>query len=566
MKAHWIVLIIVALGVAAFFLVHDPRPESEGLVVHVYAKDSNGVPVTRAQVQRRFAPGWMPMGDDGYVRLTRVALRLGETPSNDAVAAAVEVKARFHANRSATPPAVRQREDGSYEAVFTMQAHGLLRLTLAPTQLPGARAALEPDPVLQRWEAVDGMAVARSGQPVLYRIYPELDRCRVHVMGDEGTASIRGSFECPSPGFIIERTVHALPSRPIVGKVLPPKGVAPPTLSGRVEVEQVSPDGSLIPMEPVVLHASGSFEIPYAGPGEYRLRAFPGFTGPTETKTVRGGTDFDFENAEARPWLVVEHPDFDSTTREGRFVVLRHVEGGVERVSIQDGVIAEATRTLIALNGPGQHDVHLTLPGTDTLTPLKTTVGVMVNAAGPHTLTMKLEQAPAGRLHVSASADVVNAMRGASVVLPGGRTLSWLKGDTQGVTFDHVPVGGITVTVLWQDGRHAIEFLRADILDEAATRVEVKRVIGGTLQVVPGNDTRRPDGPLLVAFEAEHNPYGTTGNVICTWDPGTGRWRADWRLRPGAYRATLRSPTSDASFGDVSFEIQANETTDVTLE
>jgi len=531
----------------------------------VYARDAAGKPLTSAQVQRRFAPGWNPMGKDGYVRLTRVALRLDEGPGEDAIGAAVEVKSRFHASRSAKPPTVTQREDGSWEAVFVMQIHGLLRLTLGPTELSGARAALEPDPILERFEPVDGMGVARNGQPALYRIYPALDRCRVHVMGDEGTASIRGSFERPSPGFIIERTVHALPSRPIIGKVLAPEGVKPPTLAGRIEVEQVSPDGSHIRMEPVVLHASGNFELPYAGPGEYRLQAFPGFTGPTEIKTVRGGTDFDFEHAEARPWLVIDHPDFDTKEREGRFVVLRHVGDEVERVSIQHGVIVEAKRTLIALNGFGHHDVHLTLPGTDTLAPLKTSAGIVVDKNGGHALAMRLQKAPEGSLRVFASADNVEAMRGATVILAGGRLLSWLKNAKDGVTFEHIPAGRVSVTVYWQDARYAYETAMAEVRDGETADVQVQRLRGGTLRVHPSKTGEKPpEGPLRAEFAGDQSPYEAKGAVMCSWNPGEAMWITDARLRPGTYSATLLA--GNDKYGDVTFEIEADGTTDVTLK
>lgn len=223
------VLVLGALAVGALVagVLWWVRPsEGDGLVVEVKVTDTHGEPVKRAQVARRFAPRWQATDTQGRLRLTRVVLRSGERASPASIAQAIDVRAPYYANRSGRPPVVERGENGTWQAHFVLDPFGLLRVLVLPSNLPAVRAWLV-SPKAGAIEAVDGVELARVGQPASWRVYGLASDLAVHLEGATGVAARRRLVDAPANGFLREIQLEAEKARPIHGRVVAPEGVSP---------------------------------------------------------------------------------------------------------------------------------------------------------------------------------------------------------------------------------------------------------------------------------------------------------------------------------------------------
>jgi hypothetical protein len=557
------VLLLVLVAVAGAVFALDPfgwRTPGAGLVVDVRVLDADGKPVPRAQVQARYAPGWKATGPTGGVRLEGVLLRAEEVPTSATVGAAVDVRAPFFAMRRGSEPEVVRGEDGSWEATYRLTAHGVVRIHVEGSYLPNARATLEPDPVLQRWEAMDGRSVARPGEPAAFRVYPELDACWATMVGDEGVASQRARIETPSPGHVVEHTFTPGRAFPIRGRVTADGDAEVPSLVGVLDVLDLSDAVAPVPEAPVRIAADGTFEVPYAGKGPYRLRARCLLLEPTEPVALDGGGEAALRG-KPRPRVDVLLPDLPLSGPAPSISVTRGALGPDDE---GDPYVRTSWGAAVPADG-AVGTLLVRVPGTDATPPRVHASSIEVPVRGAVSHRAVLADAPHGdvRLRVEAAG---GAVVGGTVSIGGGRSRTLLPGLATEVRFPHVDAGPVTARVAWTDGSLATEFVEGDVAAGATLDLVARPVPGGRVEVRGGGaGVARDARPRVLAWRAGASPYGrAAGSVVLKRVVGAARWTTLESLRPGPYEATL-APEGGQGVA-VRFEVRAGETTAIPLE
>lgn len=559
------IALIGTLAIAALIagIAWWTRPsEGDGLVVEVTVTDPAGEPVNGAQVARRFAPRWQPTDTQGQLRLTRVVLRSDERASPDAIARAIDVRAPYYANRPGRPPVVERGPNGEWRARFVLDPFGLLRVHILPTNLPAVRAWVIP-PTTGALEAVDGVEVARVGQPASFRVFGRATSLELHLEGATGVAARRHVVAAPANGFLREVKLEVEKATPIVGRIVPPEGVSPPTLSGRVEVAAIDEAGDRNEHAPVRIGDDGTFHVPYAGAGRYLLRPLLGYL-DVPARIVRGGDEVTFVDTSARPWLKLRLERASTASGPSpRVRLLRLPDGGPVR-GLFGQTYAEGYWS-IPLPGPGRFRVEVDLVGTKELPPATGEVDVEVDATpGPREIVITPQAAPSGTVRVSVARPEA-AVGGADVNLLGlDRRATVLFGVGDEARFPFVPAGPVTVHVTFSGEGTATHFVRGELAVDGELVLEAPAVAGGSLAAVGSGPGLADDREArVIAWQAGDSPYGiAAGEVVLAREGNSARWRATEALRPGAYRGRVRTwGGDDLPAEEVTFEIRAGEET-----
>jgi len=469
-----ITLCALALGAAAWWIMRSMEVPDEGLVVHVRVEDQQGAPLSGAQVQAVYAPGWRKVDGAGRIRLTHLLLRAEEDPSAEALRAALQVRASFYTQRRGFDPTVIRRDDGSWDVRYALHHHGVFRLSLGKTHLGSVKAFLEPDEAGHRWEAMDRGNVARPDAPATYRIYPGIERLVVRLVGepdDDGVvtaATRRYFFDPPAIGHVIEKTVTAEEVKPIIGTVVPPSnGPKPPSLKGTVWIAHVDEEERRVPHSKVDVGHGGTFVARAVGPGRYELRADFAFLADVETHVVRGGDVVELRSARLRPWLVVEHVGLnDAGERRAVF----HIDGETAHPQL----FSRGTSIVPVRGTKRRIQLRVDVPGSDDQVPMTGSVAVDVGDAGPTAVRVEMSKAPAGSLLVRVPSQVLADAGGATVQLEDGRETTLIARLAEEARFANVGVGTVTLTVAWN--REGLEATTRTVEVKAgeATLVEIE--------------------------------------------------------------------------------------------
>ena len=579
-----LVLAVVLAGVVGWILGRggDPAP-LPGLTVDVEVVDPLGVPVPMAQAQPRYRPGWRPVDAAGRVRLEGVVLRADDTPSPDALAAALDVRSPAHAARR--PPQVEQGANGSWRARYVLDPFGTVRVRILDTTLEGVKAWIVPDPTRGGIESVSGVSVARPGQPAAWRVFGGVEAVEVRIEGSMGVAARSVLLEAPSAGFVREFGLEAEPSRPIRGHVAPAGGspdgedVALPSLRGRMEVTELTDDGRDVTHPPVWVQDDGSFEITYAGEGRYVLTPVL-YYAESPPQRVRGGDIVTFSEVQPRPWLVLPPGDLTNTKLPTPRLRLRRLSGDSDEPVRSWSLFSEDEGWMLSVPGPGRYRVLATRMGTDDAMPASGEAEVEVTGAGAHPVALALVDQPAGTLEVRVVTPSDKGGADVDVEADGDRHATVLFAFGRTAKIAHLRHGSFTGRVTFSDRSLAPVFLAGAVDAGATWTIEARGVEGGELVAEGGgpglaDDTRS----RRFAWQAGRSPYGSApGDVVLVREAGTGRWRSTHRLAPGRYQGTLTPlPFTDASRQPVGpppeheeraveFVVTAGETTLIELE
>jgi hypothetical protein len=579
-----LVLAVVLAGVVGWILGRGgdgaPLP---GLTVDVEVVDPLGVPVPKAQAQPRYRPGWRPVDAAGRVRLEGVVLRADDTPSPDAIAAALDVRSPAHAARR--PPQVEQGADGSWRARYVLDAFGTIRLRILDTTLEDVKAWIVPDPTRGGIESTSGVAVARPGQPAAWRVFGGVEAVEVRIEGAMGVAARSVLLDAPSAGFVREFGLEAEPSRPIRGHVAPAGGspdgedVALPSLRGRMDVTELTDDGREVAHPPVWVRDDGSFEVTYAGEGRYVLTPVL-YYASVAPQRVRGGDLVSFAEVRARPWLVLPPGDLtDASLPTPRMRLRRVTEDGEEPVRSWSLFSADEG-WMLSVPGPGRYRVVATRMGTAEAVPAAGAAEVEVTGPGPHPVALELEGQLCGDVRVRVETATDEGGADVDLEADGDRHATVLFAFGREALIPKVREGPFTVRVVFSDRTLAVVFLADELQAGTYRGVVAQGVVGGDV-VLEGrgagvvDDTRS----RRFAWQGGDSPYrGAAGDVVLVREAGTTRWRSTHRLAPGRYRGTLAplpftdaqrqpvGPPPEREGRDVELVVTAGETTVVDLE
>jgi len=572
---RFLLLLLVAVAAAGVYAWLEQRAAEEerakpGLFVEVEVVDGAGHAVTRADVQARYAPGWRPVDANGHIGLDGVVLRAEDAVTVAAVAGAIDVRSPTHASRRGREPEVERRADGTWHARFVLDAYGTVRLRIADTTLEGVKAWVVADPKAGRIEAPRGVAVARPGQPAEWRVFEGVEKVEVRIEGATGVAARSLVLAAPTEGYVRELALEAEPAQPIRGRVLPPAGdgEAPPTLRGHADVVELTDDGREVAFPRVRVEDDGSFVVPYAGEGRYKVTPVLQFA-RVPPKRVRGGEEVEVEGAVANPWLVLEGLEVEEDAPPPAANVTRIDEAGETHVSVW--AFFDAKRGwMLSLPGPGRYRVALTRRGTNDAPPAAGLAEVDVEGSGPHAVAFELAPVPSGTLEIRVVAAESDGGADVEVEADGTRhaTVLLALGDVARVP--NVRAGPFTALVRFTAKQAAVRFLAGEVVAGETTQVEAQAVPGGTLigrgrGARLGEDTR----DRRIAWKAGGSPYGDApGEVTLVREAGKDRWTCPWPLAPGRYAATIapwprEGPGESAS---LVFEIRAGEATEIPFE
>lgn len=450
-------LLVLGLCAAAWWIVQSRDAVDEGLVVHITVEDRNGKAVPIAEVQAVYTPGWRKVDGQGRGRLTNLLLRADEQPSPEALRAAVQVRAPFFTQRRGHAPLAEERGDGSFSLRFTLDHHGVVKLSVDQTHLGSVKAFLEPDP---RWEAMDRGNVARPGAPAAYRVYPGDGPLIVRLEGepDENgviqAATQRRYFDAPSPGYVVEWQITAHEVRAILGTVLPPSdGPRPPSLKGVVHIVEVGArriDYGAVPVDhsgQVIIRQLG------LGGGKFELTAACPYLGPFEPVVVAAGDVVDLRATGVEPWFVVEHPGLENAQQRGaRFTLDGEVLPDEARLFGRGRTTLPRPRPADPASD-GYSELGLYVPGTETEPPLRGVAPLTLAAPGANLVRVTLAPAPAGRVVVRVPRETLSTRGGATVRLGKGRETTLIAKLAEEARFANADIGTHTITIEWnQDG------------------------------------------------------------------------------------------------------------------
>jgi hypothetical protein len=470
-------LCIAALAAAAFWIARRGEKPDEGLIVHVQVEADAGTPLPSAQVQAVYTPGWRQVERSGGLRLTNVLLRAEERPSPDALRRAVQVRAPFYTLRRGSEPIVRPRDDGSWDMSFSLEHHGVFRLSVAETHLGSVKAYLEADEPEHRWEAMDRGNVARPDAPAAYRIYPGLKQLVVRLVGEPDkngvvvAATQRIAFDAPGPGFLIEQRVSAVEVAPILGAIeAPADGPQPPSLAGLVHVVALGADGSRMEHGSVEVDHSGAFLVRTVGAGDYELEADCPWLEPLEPQLVRGGGSITLRADAVRPWLEVAHSGL--TSLQDHDARISYEPG--RRAAPQQRLYAKDHVVLALPPGPQPTEVVVEVPGTDTRAPMQGRAALGDLQPGGNAVALTLSEVPSGRVVVRVSREALEAAGGATVRLGAGRETTLIAKLAEEATFANVAAGDAVITIEWNRGGMAPTEKRATVTSGETSVVEIE--------------------------------------------------------------------------------------------
>lgn len=469
-------LVLATLAAGSWWIARgggNAGDTGSGIRVLVEVVDLDGEPLPEAQVERVFENRRLRVSPEGTAALTDVVLRELDVPSPEALTRAVRVHTPFHALGPDRKPEVTQRDDGAWRMRFELRPHGILRLYVGETHL-GPCKAFPEKPWHDRWvvEPIGGRDVARHGQPASYRVFDYLseegNEILVRIEGEPdrdggiGVATRKVRVAIPAPGHVVEQVLEPEQVQVILGQVRVGDGPEPPSLGGKVEITELTEDGTRIPLARVQVPRDGRFIARRTGKGRYELEFDLDFFPGTTTLTVLGGASFDVTPAQPALWLSVEHPGLDLTKR-------------VARVRANPAGLSETLATEI-LGGDGVSHVGLTksgawrgrleVEGTNALPPKLISFTAEAGDAGAaQVISTRVEDAPYGRLVVEASEAAFGKARGASVSLERSwanatkRTATLIPGLAERAVFEHLTVGSYELSVDWDEpGREASGF------------------------------------------------------------------------------------------------------------
>ena len=556
-----ILAIVVALGGVAFWAARNATApdEPKGLVVRVTVLEADGKPVRGAQVRPRFSQAlWQTVDGAGKFTLHDVPLKAGKDVTAASLRDAIAVRARFLGVRA--DPDVAREGDGVWQAVFTLEPHGVLRLSIGETHLVPIKAWIEPDE-RGRFEAMGGRNVARMDRPATFRVQPRLKNLIVRVEGEADplgnirAASQRLEIEAPRDGIVKQIMIKPEAARPIVGTAqvaLPDGGNELLDIDGaEIVVQTIEKQRPAHELGRVGVK-KGQFLIPFSGLGPYALTLHAPMRAPGPMKVAAGGTEVMLIAGRKLPWIRFTHRELDPKRRRLR---LRMSAADGAPVGVHGPLHPERSWSRVVLREPAKGlQVRAEVPGTQKEPPLHGEVSLDAVDAEGLEIALPLTAAPHGTVQVAVDASSEDF---GSLVL-GDRKTTLIPGASKPARIKHVPAQErLPLVVTWKKPGptapdYAMHVATVDVTDGDTVTHEVPRIVGGFVRL-HGSYENRP----TVHWEPGESPYGdTSGRVEFIWDGG---WRSAHALKPGKYSASYLG-SGQRGGGRASFTIKAGET------
>jgi hypothetical protein len=517
------------------------RPRTAPHTVVVRVLDTAGRPLPETEVRTRYGGEWLRVNSSGEARLESPRVREGQPDEVAALADALEARGAFHRLRRERHARVSRRENGTVEAEFRLEKCGLLRVGLAMTAFPEARATLDPDPVRDRWRVVEGNDVVRAGQAATWAVFAGAPKLWVTIEGPAGVAQERVPIDPPGAGLLIERTLFPHRAVPIRGR-LDTGGVRAASLEGVLEVTETPEAGEPIERQPVKIEPDGTFVVDYAGEARFLLEPRCDFaTRGTVAQSVeaRGGDEDVRIPVEPLPWIAL-------TTSEplARPPVVTLSRGNDSQRPRP--VLGAQDSWIVSAPGPGPYTLTLSARGADAAPPRSGQARVEVESESPTHLELTLAALPHGTLVVKPTR--VPPRGGEAHVLPD-RARTLLPREGEATTFKHVSVGKAYVDVRWQDPALAWVFAVADVREGATAEVAVTPEPGAAVSFdVSAAVFADATEPWAFQLASGGTPYGLAeGNVPLrrTLVDGAPTLTTEGALKPGKYRGWLHSTRPD---------------------
>ncbi len=551
---------LVFLGAAGFWAYTalnrgEPKAATR---VHVRVVDEAGRPLSRAQARTRYGGTWLNLDQHGEVVVLDPRTRAGLPDPFEALSDAFEARAPFHAARRGRRPDVRVFGCNAYLCVIALEPCGLLRLGVAPSGFPGARATVDPDGAEERWRLTEGLDVIRAGEAATYAVFAGAPALWVTLEGDRGVAQVRLELPAPGLGQLLERSLGPEPALPIRGRVRLPDGAWVPSLHGRLEVRELREDGRPAIARPsVVVAPDGAFAVEYAGQGRFELSALLPFANVALPVGAAAGDGEVRIEATPRPWIELSPASLVALKPSPR-VSLFAVSGGDDLLE-EGGAVALERSLAVAAPAAGVYRVVVATRASEAGPARSGEVQVLVPAEGAVPAELTLTDLPHGTLKVLA--DPVPEPGGEVRVAPDRMRTLLPRLATQ-AEFLYLPVGRALCSASWRDPTLADELFVADMTADATTELRLAPVKGGRVRLVlAGTWAEHARGALVLRISAGQTPYGAAEGLLPLAREGSVPvYQTRAALRPGPYRATVhRAGAGDGPTLAVEFTLEAGQ-------
>ena len=586
MKRILIPLLFLSLAVATYALVYssrdrDARSTADQRVV-VYVQDTHGQAVSRAQVRTRFGgSAWQACDDRGLLVLRDLVLRPDAEWTPDAVAEAVQARAPYFTQRKGTFPAVSKDPEGAWNIHFTLQHHGVLRLSIRDSHLGKMRASIHPATTPKSSiEVMDGRSIARPDHPAAFRVYPDCEKLVVILRAERGMEAVRAATQIielrpPGTGGLIDRLLVPKPCKPIMGRVASSAGTELPPGAGDVVIEQLGSNGARYALDAVTpLMVNGSFVAPQTGDARYAITVRSPYLEDVATVQCNGGDDVVVEGARLRPWLEIRPSD---PALGGRPVRLEAESvAKPPTVFTVDGRARTVFR--IPIQTSGRHVVRGVVPGTESHAPYRAEKEIdATDKSGPIKVELDWAATPFGVVKARFRESDTWKSRGAKLTLipidePGttrtgpraSRPRTLLEGSSAAQSFGRVSPGLWMVRAEFINTDTALQLIRVSVKAGDNQTVEVPRVQGSHVRMTLGHalegDALRDTVAAIItrnflaadaSWNAQGSPYGLASSVRFRWDAGRREIVTLHALRAGEYTVDLAPRRRDGVLGEV---------------